>query len=313
MQQEAIFSDPNYPLLEDSIEEMSLQNEFDRLSQKKKSWEYFNSKIEDLFSASRLISSKGGRTLLHLAVLDNQVDVIRILASDPILRLRRDAFGLSPLDMAQCLDRKEALLLLQPPPEGPVIPELPPFEQFEYLPYPTFETREGFEQVLGYIAKAKEEDKIPPEKIWMGIYFDKEISKGMHPPISIRHINSEIGYGVFADKKIPPCTYVGEYSGMIQQRSPRYLKEKKHCLRYTVWETKKNFTVDAEKKGNFTRFINHSSKPNLGLQSVYWRGMSRMIFVALKEIREGAQLTFDYGALFWKNNSQKPKEWTDDF
>ena len=104
-----------------------------------------------------------------------------------------------------------------------------------------------------------------------------------------------------------PNSYVGEYSGIIQQRSPKELKEKNYCIRYTVWGANKNFTIDAEQKGNFTRFINHSATPNLGLQSIYWRGIPRMIFVTLKEIPAGAQLTFDYGPLFWKHSAQNPK------
>lgn len=258
-----------------------------------------------------MTSTKEGRTLLHLAVLDDRLDIIQILRKDANLKFRRDAFGLSPIDIARFLNRKEALHLLQPLSEVAVFPDLTSLDQFEYLPYPVFETKEGFEQILAHVAKAKEEDKIPAEKIWMGIYFDKEICKGIHPPISIQIVDQEVGFGVFACKKIPPCTYVGEYTGIIQQRSSKELKEKQHCLRYTTWEGKNNFTIDAEMKGNFTRFINHSSRPNLGVQSVYWRGIPRMIFVALKEIREGAQLTFDYGPIFWKHHNQSPREFSE--
>lgn len=297
----------SYPF-NDNSEDTALQNLLDQLSLKTISWE----EIEDPQSLSRLTSCRGGRTLLHLAVLDDRLDIVRDLRRDPALKLRRDAFGLSPIDIAQFLNRKEALQLLQPLAEVAIFPDHPSLNQFEYLPYPIFETREGFEDVLAYIAKAKADDKIPPEKIWMGIYFDKELRKGLHPPISIRYIDSEVGYGVFSGKKIPACTYVGEYTGIVQQRTPKQLRDKNHCLRYTLWEGKVNFAIDAEQKGNFTRFINHSSKPNLGLQSIYWRGVSRMIFISLKEISEGSQLTFDYGPLFWKHNPQAPKELTDD-
>lgn len=283
----------------------------DRLSLKKMSWEQFLEEVGDPLAASRIPSTILGRSLLHLAVLDDRLDLIQLLKKDPSLKLRRDELGLSPVELAQFLDRKQALNLLQPLSEVSAFPNLPELDQFEYLPHPIFETRQVLDQVLTYVAKAKEEDRISPEKIWMGIYFDKELRKGIHPPISIQFINSEVGYGVVADKKISPCTYVGEYTGIVKERTPRQLKEKRHCLRYSIWEGKKNFTLDAEEKGNFTRFINHSSKPNLGLQSVYWRGIPRMIFVALKEIKEGAQLTFDYGPIFWKNHPQIPTELDD--
>lgn len=296
----------------DETGEMVLQNWLERLIAKEISWEEFLPKVEDLLTLSRLKEIKEGRTVLHQAVIDNRLDVIEVLKKDPFLKLRRDHYGLTAIEIARLLDRKQALLLLHPMPEVLVTPDLPKMDSFDYLSHPVFETKEGFAEVLAQVAKAKKEDKIPPEKIWMGIYYDKEICKGAHPPISIQFIDQEVGYGVFADKKISPCAFVGEYSGVIQERKPRQLKDKRHCLRYPIWEGKKNVSIDAEKRGNFTRFINHSSKPNIGLQSVYWRGIPRMIFVALKEIRVGAQLTFDYGPLFWKEFRSPPKEFPDD-
>ena len=142
----------------------------------------------------------------------------------------------------------------------------------------------------------------------MGIYFDKEIQGGVHPAVSIRYVNPEVGLGVFAEQKIPPCSYVGEYTGYVQEKKPELLRDKTYCVCYTVWEMgRRNFTIDAEKGGNFTRFLNHSSDPNLSLQSVYWRGLPRMIFVAVKEIPEGGQLTFDYGPIFWKEAGRLPR------
>ncbi len=306
MQQALSFPKPRYLIKE---EEDSLRDLLDRLFLKKISIQSFLEK--DLSVFLRIVSTHHLRTLLHWAVLNNHLDLIRVLAKDPILKFKRDAFGLSPVDIARLLNRKEAIQIFSTSKLYP-FPDLPTLKNFEYLPFPIFETRQGFEEVLTYVAKAKRSDTISSEKIWMGIYFDKELQTASHPPISIRYIDDGVGYGVFADKTIPPCSFVGEYTGVIKERSPKLLKEKKHSLRYTVWEGKKNFTIDAEKGGNFTRFINHSSKPNLGLQSVYWRGLPRMIFIALREIREGAQLTFDYGPIFWKNISQSPKEFFDD-
>jgi hypothetical protein len=288
------------------------QNWLDRLSEKKLDWDLFIQKVGDLLTISRFATSDTGRTVLHLAVLDNRIDVVEILNRDPSLKLRRDGYGLCPVELAQFLGRKECLQRLLPLSEGLPVPDLLHLGAFEYLSYPIFETKEGLEQILAQTAKAKREDKITAEKIWMGIYFDKEIRKGIHAPISIRHIDPEVGYGVFATKKIFPCAYVGEYTGVVQERHPKQLRDKRHCLRYTTWEGRKNFCIDAEMKGNFTRFINHSAKPNLGLQSIYWRGIPRMIFVALREIRENGQLTFDYGPLFWKEFRQPPKLIDDD-
>lgn len=299
-------------LFEEELEEKALQSLLERLSQKKISWEEFELKVEDPFSFSRIATSQNSRTLLHLAVLDDQITWVERLGKDLHLKNRRDLFGLSPIDMACLLNRSKAIEILQLP-DLSVLPEIPLIEEFEYLSFPIFESAKALEEVLGTISKAKKEDRIPAEKIWMGIYFDKEIRKGVHPPIEIRYISEEIGYGVFATKKIPACTFVGEYAGMIQQKAPKELRDKTYTMRYTMWEGKKNFCIDAEKKGNFTRFFNHSAHPNLGLQSVYWRGIPRMIFISLAEIPEGAHMTFDYGSTFWKYHSNAPKEWSDDF
>lgn len=288
------------------------QQSLDKLSDQKWTWKEFLEKTEDLLSISRLHTTKEGRCLLHLAVLDNRLDVVSALKHDPSLSLKRDNLGLSPIEFAKFLDRKECLKLLMKEGEKEVIPSLPAVPNFTYLSHPVFENKEAFEKILRQVERAKKEDKIPAEKIWMGIYFDKEVCNGVHPPISIRFVDSEIGYGVFAEKKIPACTFVGEYVGLIQEKKPKQLQKKQYCLRYTIWGGKKNFTLDAENTGNFTRFINHSEKPNLCLQSIYWRGIPRMIFVTMREVREGAQLTFDYGPLFWKESSQTQK-FIDDF
>lgn len=294
-------------LFKDELEERRLQNLLDRLSQGNCLWSEFG----DLLGASRLTASKDLRTLLHLAVLDHRLDVISLLKNESLLKSKRDCFGLNPIDLAKLLGFKQAVELLEPSSQPPLI-DLPQMDFFEYLSYPVYETRAGFEDVIATVAKAKRGDKIPSEKIWMGVYFDKEIAKGLHVPVQIRYINSEIGFGVFALKTISSCAFVGEYSGIIRQKTPKQLKEKKHALRYIIWEGRRNYCIDAEEKGNFTRFINHSAKPNLSLISVYWRGVPRMIFIALKEIREGSQLTFDYGPLFWRHNPQIPIELGDD-
>jgi len=299
-------------LLTDEREKKRLQDLIDRLDTGRLSWEEFHERVEDPLSAARLNSSVLDRSLLHLAVLDNRMEVIRVLSSDPFLKQKKSVYGLTPIELAQFLHRKEALYLLEPYAEKHSHPNLPVPDSFERLSYPIFESREHLEDVLAWTDKAKRNDQIPAEKIWMGIYFDKEIQKGIHAPVSIRYIDASVGYGVFADKKIAPCAFVGEYTGLIQERNRKQLKGKSYCLRYTLWEGKKQFTIDAEHQGNFTRFINHSANPNLGLQSVYWRGLPRMIFVALQEIKEGSQLTFDYGAFFWKELDQTPQDFSND-
>jgi hypothetical protein len=50
--------------------------------------------------------------------------------------------------------------------------------------------------------------------------------------------------------------------------------------------------VDGVVGGNESRFINHSSRPNVGaLREDEWR----IVFYALDDIAQGEELTFDYG------------------
>lgn len=297
--------------LEKRTELLLWQNVLNRIEERKIGWEPFLASLKGpLLShpAARIAATREGQTLLHLAVLDERLEIVRELSPDVRLQLRRNRYGLTPLELAQFLNKKTCAELLSPKSPSRPLPQIPPSIPIEYLAHPIFETSRLLEDILRKTQRAKLSDEIPPEKIWMGVYFDKEIQSGIHPPVAIQLVDQEVGYGVFAKKKIAPCGYVGEYTGIIQERKRKHLKEKVYCVRYTVWEAgRKNYVIDAEQKGNFTRFINHSSKPNLGLQSVYWRGVPRMIFIALKEIPEGAQLTFDYGALFWKECPQMPR------
>lgn len=287
-----------------------LESMLDRVRSGKMRWEDFLPKIDLADPALRIATTKEGDTILHLAMTARREDVLAALSRDPVLSWKRNNYGLTPLEIAQFLNReKETSSFCSQP--GVAVEDLekhPALSRITFLPRPIFETDRAFDDILSRSHKAKLDDQIPPEKIWMGIYFDKEIQKGIHPPVSIRLIDDEVGFGVFTMARIPPCAFVGEYTGVVSEKKRKHLKDKYYCVRYTVWEMgRRNFVIDAEEKGNFTRFINHSATPNLSLQSVYWRGLPRMVVVALKEIPEGSQLTFDYGTFFWKECRQIPK------
>ncbi|MBS0625439.1 MAG: SET domain-containing protein-lysine N-methyltransferase [Verrucomicrobia bacterium] len=308
----------------DQNEQIALwRNVLDKLRDRKITWEQFFSYlpegIETICShpASRIAIDRNGQTLLHIAISQERNDVVELLSGDYQLRLRRNNFGMTPLEHAQFLQRPFCLKSLGSPlpkefcsqPNVEIESKAEQLSHLTYLPYPIFEQEKILNEILDRCGKAKVDDAIPPEKIWMGIYFDKEIQTGLNPRVSIRWIDDEVGFGVYALQRIPSCAFVGEYTGVIKERKKRLLKDKTYCVRYTTWQTgRRKFVVDAETQGNFTRFINHSNKPNLGLQSVYWRGLPRMVFISLKEIPEGAQLTFDYGTFFWKEIRQVPKK-----
>jgi SET domain-containing protein len=52
--------------------------------------------------------------------------------------------------------------------------------------------------------------------------------------------------------------------------------------------------INATNMGGMARFINHSCDPNCILEQWEVNGLPRMCFFAIKEIKEGDKLTFDY-------------------
>lgn len=279
-----------------------LQALLEKLRAKKISWEEFFAKVPPTDTDLRLAATKEGNTILHLAALQGVSDLPAALANDSHILRKRNGYGFTPQELRLFLTADTGRLLRECP--GVCIED----QDLRFFPHPVFENESTLHHILFHSMKAKEKDLIAPEKTWMGIYFDKEIQQGFHPSVSIRFIDPEVGFGVFAGQRISSCSYVGEYTGMIREKKRRSSRNKMYCVRFEAWSLGgKKFLIDAEKGGNFTRFINHSASPNLSLQSVYWRGMPRMIFIALKEIDEGTQLTFDYGNCFWKECRQTPR------
>jgi hypothetical protein len=289
----------------------------EKLRSEKMTWEEFFQLIDPTDPMLRTATTKEGDNILHLAVIGDLSKMPEDLAEDRSLLFKRNHYGFTPMEVAQFLKRGSFSKHLPSPYPIPfrkrhgVVIEAPYDERLDSLFFvsnPVFENEQTLYKILSHSQKQKAKDQIPPEKTWMGIYFDKEMQQGVHSSVSIRFIDEEVGFGVFAEQRILSCSFVGEYTGIIQETTRKGMKNKKYCIHYAASQMgRRNFIIDAEKMGNFTRFINHSTNPNLSLQSVYWRGMPRMIFIALKEIEEGTQLTFDYGTFFWKECQQTPK------
>lgn len=147
-------------------------------------------------------------------------------------------------------------------------------------------------EMLDVCHKAKEKGMIPPEKLWMGIYYSREIEEGLHPRLAIRKVDDVKGFGLFAGQPLGAHFYVGEYTGVVMpdQGTSEY------SVRYPKWALQGSpLAIEAKERGNYTRFINHEEKePNLELVSVYWKGLARLIFLTTRSIKSGEELVFDY-------------------
>lgn len=305
-----------YAYWKEKIQPNQWQCRVDKLYEGKCCWdEFFGGFDLENHPGLMLSTSKGGHSLLHLAVYQNQESWVEALA--PQLSAKRNQYGLRALDVAKFLGRSKCAQLLGAKIksgisnishvviENPEKMEL--LQDFEYLNDPVFESADILDLVLEKTFSAKSRDLIPGEKIWMGLYFNKEVQKGVHPKVGLRWIDETLGFGIFAQQRIQSCTFIAEYTGVVKDLGKRTTKDNYYCVRYTSWGIKRRkLIVDAQNCGNFTRFINHSETPNLGLQSIYWNGLPRMVLVSLQEIKKGTQLTFDYGSLFWKDCTQVP-------
>ena len=54
------------------------------------------------------------------------------------------------------------------------------------------------------------------------------------------------------------------------------------------------------RRGNFTRFVNHSCNPNSQYERFSWMGLQRIVLVS-RGIEAGNEITVDYGERYWEN------------
>ncbi|KAG2420915.1 hypothetical protein HFD88_000529 [Aspergillus terreus] len=61
----------------------------------------------------------------------------------------------------------------------------------------------------------------------------------------------------------------------------------------------RGYQIYQGRMGNFTRFINHSCRPNSQFQRFYWRGTERIIVVS-RGVSAGTEITVDYSDHYWR-------------
>ncbi|HSX04045.1 MAG TPA: SET domain-containing protein [Rhabdochlamydiaceae bacterium] len=175
----------------------------------------------------------------------------------------------------------------------------------KWLPQLEFLKNSFQKRVSRRCQKALRRDLFAIKQKWLGAFFSQEIQKGSHPDLIISWIGHTIGYGVIAGENLPKGAFVGEYTGVVRKRKRR--EENSYCFQYAIgddWKTP--FVIDAKEKGNYTRFINHTSKSNLEPISVYCAGAMHVILITLRQIAKGEQLCYDYGPDYWTKRNQTP-------
>ncbi|KAJ3215126.1 histone methyltransferase set2, partial [Clydaea vesicula] len=106
------------------------------------------------------------------------------------------------------------------------------------------------------------------------------------------------GYGIRAMENLRSNEFVIEYCGEVIPQS-NFVKRTKEYSKSGV----KHFyfmslngddLIDAQKKGNISRFLNHSCAPNCMIQKWVVNSRMRMGIFTLRKIAAGEELTFDY-------------------
>ncbi len=104
------------------------------------------------------------------------------------------------------------------------------------------------------------------------------------------------GWGAFTKFALEKGQFVHEYVGEVisqneaERRGHTYDLQKRSFL----FNLNSDFALDASRKGNITRFINHSSKPNLIAKLRVVNGDYRVGFYAKEDIEAQSELFFNY-------------------
>jgi DNA-directed RNA polymerase subunit K/omega len=109
-----------------------------------------------------------------------------------------------------------------------------------------------------------------------------------------------MGFGLQAEEDISRGKLVIEYIGEILDETQMIQRlERQRILtpsdkEYYIMELDNGVYVDGKYEGNLSRFINHSCDPNCELQRWNVRGKIRIGIVAIKAIKKGEALSYDY-------------------
>jgi hypothetical protein len=114
------------------------------------------------------------------------------------------------------------------------------------------------------------------------------------------------GRGVFALRHIPKGTRIVEYKGELitdaeaDRRYSRIHENSPHTMLFSVDD---GLVIDATRRGNSARWVNHACAPNCEIDEKNHR-----IFIqALRAIRPGEELTYDYNLQIGEKHTKSAK------
>jgi hypothetical protein len=126
-----------------------------------------------------------------------------------------------------------------------------------------------------------------------------------HPSIIVRHSRIH-GNGVFATRKIPAGECILEYEGeRITQRQAdkRSGADPDNPFHTFFFSLESGKMIDGGANGNDARWINHCCEPNCEAREED----GRIFIYALRDIRRGEELNYDYGLIVGERHTPKVK------
>ena len=114
------------------------------------------------------------------------------------------------------------------------------------------------------------------------------------------------GRGVFALKRIPKGTRIIEYKGMLitdKEADRRYSRIQAHSPHTMLFSVDDGLVIDATRKGNSARWINHSCAPNCEIEEEH----HRVFIESRRDIPAGEELTYDYNLQIGEKHTKTAK------
>lgn len=134
---------------------------------------------------------------------------------------------------------------------------------------------------------------------------NRVVQQGRKVPLCIFRTSNGCGWGVKVLRKVGCGEFICEYVGEVidyeeaERRGKHYNAEGRTYLFDLDYNSSDNlYTIDAATYGNVSHFINHSCDPNLGVYATWINclnpNLPKLALFALREIRKGEELSFDY-------------------
>jgi len=146
------------------------------------------------------------------------------------------------------------------------------------------------------MANNLKDDKKSKKRKFIGL--DKNGNPPEFPYVEVRY-SSIHNHGLFAAKKIPKDTYFIQYLGELirkKESTHRAINQFESAQKQDegsvyIFDLNEKHDLDGNFEWNIARLANHSCNPNCEAHDV----KGEIWFIALRNIKKGEELTFNYG------------------